>query len=264
MEESEKKGNLDPSLSRRLYQALTAGKEELFQVIEDPSMEVLQSALKNPVFNENHLLVMLKRRDLSEDLLKAVYRVQMVAENHELKVALVHNPHTPAHVTMALLPHLHLFELVNICYLPGVAQDQKIAAERAIIQRLPTTPLGNKITLARRSTSAVAEALVREGDPRFMDACLDNPHLKESAIYQFLNSPNSTAEGISIVARHPRWKGRINLQLAILKNPKTPSVWFTLFLPHLRVSDINGILASRRINHSQKMLLQEELRRRGL
>jgi len=264
MEESEKKGNLDPSLSRRLYQALTAGKEELFQVIEDPSMEVLQSALKNPVFNENHLLVMLKRRDLSEDLLKAVYRVQMVAENRELKVALVHNPHTPAHVTMALLPHLHMFELVNICYLPGVAQDQKIAAERAIIQRLPTTPLGNKITLARRCTSAVAEALVREGDPRFMDACLDNPHLKESAIYQFLNSPNSTAEGISIVARHPRWKGRINLQLAILKNPKTPSVWFTLFLPHLRVSDINGILASRRISHSQKMLLQEELQRRGL
>jgi hypothetical protein len=264
MEESEKKGNLDSSLSRRLYHALTAGKEELFQVIEDPSMEVLQSALKNPVFNENHLLVMLKRRDLSEDLLKAVYRVPMVEENRELKVALVHNPSTPAHVTMALLPHLHMFELVNICYLPGVAQDQKIAAERAIIQRLPTTPLGNKITLARRCTSAVAEALVREGDPRFMDACLDNPHLKESAIYQFLNSPNSSAEGISIVARHPRWKGRINLQLAILKNPKTPSVWFTLFLPHLRVSDINGILASRRINHSQKMLLQEELQRRGL
>jgi hypothetical protein len=264
MEESEKKGNLDPLLSRRLYQALTAGKEELFQVIEDPSMEVLQSALKNPMCDENHLLVMLKRRDLSEDLLKAVYRVPMVAENRELKVALVHNPRTPAHVTMALLPHLHMFELVNICYLPGVAQDQKIAAERAIIQRLPTTPLGNKITLARRCTSAVAEALVREGDPRFMDACLDNPNLKESAVFQFLNGPNSTAEGISIVARHPRWKGRINLQLAILKNPKTPSVWFTLFLPHLRVSDINGILASRRISHSQKLLLQEELRRRGL
>lgn len=263
MEENEKKGNLDSSLSRRLYQALTAEKEEIFQVIEDPSMEVLQSALKNPLFDENHLRVLLKRRDLSEDLLKAVYRMPMVAENRELKVALIHNPHTPAHVNMALLPHLHMFELVNICFSPGVAQDQKIAAERAIIQRLPTTPLGNKITLARRCTSAVAEALVREGDPRFMDACLDNPNLKESAIFQFLNSPNSTAEGISIIALHPRWKGRINLQLAILKNPKTPNVWFTLFLPHLNVSDINAILASKRIGHSQKKLIQEELQRRG-
>ncbi len=264
MENGAKKGVLDPSQSRRLYQALTAGNDELFQVIEDLSIQVLETALKNPAFNENHLLALLKRRDLSEDLLKAIYRLPMVGENRELKLAVVHNPHTPAHVTMAILPYLQLFELINICHLPGVTPDQKLAAERAIIQRLPTTPLGNKITLARRCSSAVVEALVREGDPRFMDACLDNPHLKESAIFQFLNGPNSTADGISMVARHSRWKARANLQLAILKNPKTPSVWFTLFLPHLSMNDIKGILASKRISHSQKKLVQEELQRRGL
>jgi hypothetical protein len=264
MEEQVTKGNLDPSLSRRLYRALTAGNDELYQVLEDTSMEVLETAMKNPVFSENHLLTLLKRRNLSEDLLKAVYRLPMVGENHKLKLAVVRNPCTPAHVTLAILPFLQLFELVDICHIPGVTPDQKLAAERAIIQRLPTTPLGNKITLARRSTSAVVEALVREGDPRFMDACLDNPHLKEAAIFHFLNSPGAPAEGISIVARHPRWKTRINLQLAILKNPKTPDVWFTLFLPHMSVNDIKGILASRRISYSQKRLVQEELQRRGL
>jgi hypothetical protein len=264
MEESAKKGSPDPSLSRRLYHALTAGNDELFQVMEDLSMEVLEAALKNPVFNENHLLALLKRRDLSEDLLRAVYRLPMVGENHKLKVAVVRNPCTPAPVTLALLPHLQLFELVDICQLPGVTPDQKMAAERAIIQRLPATPLGTKITLARRSTSAVVEAIIREGEPRSMDACLDNPHLKEAAIFQFLNGPNSTAEGISMVARHPRWKRRLNLQLAVLKNQKTPAVWFTLFLPHLSVNDIKGILASRRISHSQKKLVHEELQRRGL
>ena len=30
-----------------------------------------------------------------------------------------------------------------------------------------------------------------------MEACLDNPHLKEAAIFQFLNGPSATAEGIS-------------------------------------------------------------------
>jgi hypothetical protein len=110
----------------------------------------------------------------------------------------------------------------------------------------------------------VVEALVREGDPRFMDACLDNPHLKEAAIFKYLNGPDATAEGISIVARHPRWKGRINLQLAVLKNPKTPEVWFTLFLPHLTLNDIKGILASKRIGPSRKTLVREELQRRGL
>ena len=155
MDNTAKNAALDPILSRRLYQALTASTEEIFQVIEDPSMDVLRTVLKNPLFDGNHLLALLKRRDLSEELLKAVCKLPLVGESHELKVAVAHNPGTSAHVTMALLPHLYLFELVTICHLPGVTPDQKVAAERAIIQRLPTTPLGNKMTLARRGTSAM-------------------------------------------------------------------------------------------------------------
>jgi hypothetical protein len=263
MDNTAKNAALDPILSRRLYHALTAGKEEIFQVIGDPSMEVLRAVLKNPLLDGNHLLTLLKRRDLSEDVLKAVCKLPLVGESHELKVAVVHNPGTPAHLTVALLPHLYLLELVTICHLPGVTPDQKVAAERAIIQRLPTTPLGNKTTLARRGTSAMVEALIKEGDPRLFEACLNNPQLKEAAIFQFLNGPNATPDGISAVARHPRWKSRLNLQLAILKNPKTPAVWFTLFLPHLGSNDVKGVLASRRLNPAQKKLVTEELRRRG-
>ncbi len=226
-------------------------------------MEVLLTALKNPVVDDKHLLALLKRRDLSEELLKTISKLPMVMESHELKVAVVHNPGTPDHVTLEFLPHLHLFELVDICYLAGVTPDQKVAAERAIIQRLSTTPLGYKITLARRCTSAVAEALIKEGDPRFLEACLTNPYLKEAAIFQFLNGPSATPEGISAVARHPRWKGRITLQLAILKNPKTPAIWFTLFLPRLSAAELNGVLASSRISQTQKKLVTEELKRRG-
>jgi hypothetical protein len=264
MEDSSTNASLEPSLSRRLYNALTAGNEELFQVIGDPSMEVLGTALKNPALDETHILTLLQRRDLSGDLIRALYRLPMVGENRQLKVALVRNPCTPPHVTMALLPHLQLFDLVDICNLPGVAPDQKLAVERAIIQRLPLTPLGNKITLARRGTPSVVEALLKEGDTRYLEACLDNPRLKESAIFSFLNGPNATPEGISIVARNPRWKSRLNLQLAILKNPKTPEVWFTLFLPHLSANDVKGVLASKKINHAQKKMVREELKRRRL
>ncbi|HTP67038.1 MAG TPA: hypothetical protein VMJ66_16715 [Geobacteraceae bacterium] len=264
MEYSAEIAELDPLLSRRLHQALTAGKDEIFQTVTDPSMEVLHAALKNPLIDDNHLLVLLKRRDLSGELLSSIYKLSLAAESHELKIAMAHNPATPAHVTLALLPHLYLFELVDICYLPDATPDLKVAAERAIIQRLSVTPLGNKITLVRRGTSALVEALIKEGDQRMMEACLANPHLKEAAIFQFLNGPNATPDGISAVARHPRWKGRINLQLAILKNPKTPSVWYTLFLPHLGVGDLKGVIASKRITQAQKKIVQEELRRRGL
>ena len=115
----------DPDLARRLHRALTPGSEELHGVLQDPSQEVLRSALKNRHLGEEHLLALLKRRDLHED------------------------------------SHL---------------------------------PVGT--------------------------------------------------------------------HLAILKNRRTPESWFTRFLPALRTPDLRNQLASKRLNPSQKKLVEEELKRR--
>lgn len=249
---------------KRLYKALTATSEELFQVLLDPERQVIRSALKNQNLNEEHLLALLKRRDLSEDLLKAIYQLDIAKSSHRLKVALVKNPVIPGPIALALLPHLHLFELVDLCLLPGVTPDQKFGAERAILQRLPTTELGNKMTLARRATATVVGEILKEGEPRLMEACLSSPRLREVAILQFINGANASAETISMIARHTKWKLRPNLRLAILKNRRTPAVWYTLFLPQLRTADLRNLLISRRLNPAQKKLVQDELKKRGM
>ena len=257
------KRTFDPDFARRLHRALTAGGDELHGVLQDPSPEVLRGALKNRNLGEEHLLGLLKRRDLNEDLLKAIWQLTISTDSHRLQMALVHNPGTPGAVVLALLPRLHLFELVDLCYLPGVTPDQKFAAERAILQRLPTTELGNKMTVARRATAAVVGEILKEGDPPLVEICLASPHLREVAILQFLNGPAVTAETISMVARHPRWQMRPNLRLAILRNHRTPGIWFTQFLPGMRSPDVRNLLASKRLNPNQKKLVEEELKRRG-
>lgn len=254
---------IDAELGRRLYRALTAAGEELFQVLLDPDMQVVRSVLKNQHLNEDHLLALLKRRDLTEDLLKAIYQMELARKSHRLQLALVKNPVTPGQVALALLPLLHLFELVDLCLLPGVTPDQKFAAERAILQRLPTTELGNKMTLARRATTTVVGEILKEGEPRLVEICLNSPRLREVSILQFINSAGASAETISMIARHPKWKLRPNLRLAILKNRRTPAVWFLLFLPQLRTPDVRNLLLSRRLKPEQKKLVQDELKKRG-
>jgi hypothetical protein len=83
------------------------------------------------------------------------------------------------------------------------------------------------------------------------------------AILQFINGAKSSPETISMVARHPKWKSRPNLRLAILKNRRTPAIWFTLFLPQLRTADIRNLLVSKKLNTAQKKLVQDELKKRG-
>lgn len=263
MGSSNEETKLNPQRLAKLHTALVAESEELFQTIQSTDPEILRTALKNKNLHEEHLFTLLKRRDLSEETLKSIYHHEQSKTSRKIKIALVKNPNTPGPVVLSLLPHLYLFELIDVCYLPGVTPDQKLAAERTIIQRLPQIELGNKITLARRATADVVAAILKLGEPRVVDACLTNPRLREIAIIQFLNSSTPGAETISAIARHSKWQGRPNIRLAILKNRKTPQVWFTVFLPKLRTEELRRLLAGKRLNPNQKKLVEGELIRRN-
>jgi hypothetical protein len=263
MDNSAKIAGIDQNLSLRLQHALTAGKDELFQILQGQPVEILLAALRNPALDEHHLLVILKQRGLPEDLFSAVYAAKRLIESSPVKFALVSHPETPSHIAATLLTQLNIFDLVKVCQLPGISPDQRMVAERSIIQRLPSQPLGNKMTLARRGTSAVVESLLREGVPPLVEACLDNPHLKEGSVHQFITASTSTAETISMVARSGRWKGRPNIRLAILKNPRTPAIWFTMFLPGLPQSTVRELLSVPRLTFAQKELVRRALGRRA-
>jgi hypothetical protein len=78
-------------------------------------------------------------------------------------------------------------------------------------------------------------------------------------VHQLITSAVSTAETISIVARSSRWKSRPNIRLAILKNPRTPTIWFTMFLPGLPKSTIRDLLSVPRLTHAQKNLVRQAM-----
>ena len=65
MEDAAKIGDADQNLSLRLQHALTADKDELFPMLQGQPVEVLLALLRNPAFDEHHLLELLKQRALA-------------------------------------------------------------------------------------------------------------------------------------------------------------------------------------------------------
>lgn len=248
---------IDQNMSQQLQRVLTADKDELFRILQEQSDGLLQAALRNPGIDENHLLALLKRRGLPENIFISIHAGKRLLESYRVTFALVCHPETPPHIAQSLLHRFYILDLAKICAMPAVTPDLRLSAERCIVQRLPTQPLGTKLTLARRGTAAVAEMLLREGLAPVVEACLDNPRLKEGAVNQFITSFQSTAETISMVARNCRWKGRPNIRLAILKNPRTPAIWFTLFLPGLPSQVLRELLCSQRLTFAQKELVRQ-------
>lgn len=244
------------SQTEALGDALTADKERLFTVIQERRHDVLLAALRNPALDPQHLLMLLKRREL-EPIITAIYANKRLIEANSVKFALVAHRDTPPHIAQNLLSLLYIFDLLKLCLIPGISADIQLAAERKIVQQIPTQPLGNKLTLARRGTAAILDALLREGQSNILEICLDNPHLKEGSLHQFLSSAHATAENVSKVARNIRWKNRPNIRLAILKNPRTPLIWFTTFLPELSGTTVLDLLASPRLTSAQKILVRQ-------
>ena len=127
-----------------IHRALSGSKEELFSLMERPSPDILRAALRNPALDEAHLLALLHHTGLHPDLFTLLHQQhEPPAGNYQVLFALVQHPEAPAHIVSNLLPRLYLFDLLKLCCLPGIPQDQKVAAERAIIQRIPAQPLGN-------------------------------------------------------------------------------------------------------------------------
>ena len=243
-----------------LQEAHTADKERLFTLILSSREEVLLAILRNPFLDHLHLQALLKRRGLGA-VITAIHADKRFMEIGSIKCAVAAHPDTPPGIAQSLLSLLYIFDQLKLCYIPGVPPDTRIAAERKIVQQIPTQPLGNKITLARRGTAAILEALLREAQPKILEACLDNPHLKEGVLYQFLVSSVATAEAISQVARSNRWKSRPNIRLAILKNPRTPLIWFSAFLPGMAAATLHDLLVSPRLTYAQKELVRQAVSR---
>ncbi len=260
MENTAKVAVPDQNMSQRLHQALTADKDQLYQVIQSVDGDLLMAALRNPALDEGHLLALLKRRGLVEAVFNAIYNGRKFTDSYKVTVALCCHPDAPLHIAQTLLPQFFIFDLIKVCNLTYISPDLRILAERSVLQRLAAQPLGNKLTLARRGTATIVEALLREGaPPQLVEACLDNPRLKEGALHQFIASPLSTAETISMVARNGRWKGRPNIRLAILKNVRTPAVWFSQLLPGLPRMQLKELLAVQRLTSAQKSMIRNAL-----
>ncbi|WP_282754532.1 hypothetical protein [Desulfuromonas thiophila] len=249
---------IGPARATELKQALTGNAEQLRHIVRQADLEVVRAALKNVHCCEEHLLLIAQRPDLDGLFCKTLCKHSLVRRK-PVALALVRHPQLPPLQLKTVLQWLQLFDLVRLCQQPGLHQDVRVAAERAIIERLPGCPLGNRISLARRTGSAVLQALIQEGQPQVVEACLDNPHLKEAALYLLLNGPNASPQVIRLIASHPRWQRRPHLQRAIARNSQTPADLFRQLLSSLPAEEIRNLLLSQRLGARQKSWLRSFL-----
>lgn len=235
----------------------------LDRLIHDSDPEILIAVAADSRLTEDLALALLERHDLPALALEQLHRNSSVAKLRKVRLAFVTHPRTPRHVSIPTIRHLYTFELMQVALMPAVMADIKRAAEEALIGRLAAISLGERLTLAKRSSGRVAAALLLDKDERIMQAALLNPQMTEMWIVKALKSAATSEILAPAVCRHSRWVHRLEIKAALLANKHTPLASVVQIAADLPLRALKDVLRSAHLTPNVKAHLKEMLDKRS-
>ncbi len=236
---------------------------ELDELVHSHSPDVLREVAASAQLTEELALALLARRDLPHQVLEAVSKNGAVMKHRKVIVAVVSHPRAPRHVSLPIARHLYTFELMQIALLPALAADLKVAIEETLMARLETISEGERLTLAKRGSTRVAAALLADPEERVIHAALANPYMTEAWIVKALMKDDAPSTLVESVCRHPKWSLRPEVQIALLRNDKTPLARALAFAQALPTHVLRDVLTHSRLDAGIKSYLLAELERRS-
>lgn len=243
--------------------ARAASREEIPALIYHASEEVLANLLENPRLDEEHLCLLLERKELSGTLLEAIVRRREWLRSYAIRRRLAFHPHAPRLLAMRLARELYLMDLVQFSLLPSVTAELRRMAEELILARLPQLPRGQKLALARRGSARVAGGLLAEGHARVVPLALDNAFLTEAQVLKVLSREKLPAAVVAAIAHHPKWSQLYAVRMAVMRHAQAPLARVLTFLPDLNLRDLSDLGDSVDLAENLRKYIRHEIAKRS-
>jgi len=243
--------------------ATTAGEEEIASYLHDPSPKVIRALLQNRHLSEEDVTIIAKRKNLPSDILETIFKDNRWAESYPVRLALARNPRSPLSVSLTIARYLRIFDLEEITrshFIPLVFRHK---VEMIINERLPTMPLGNKKTLAKKATGGVLLKLLLDADAEVVKLCLNNPHITEGHLFKVISRSDTREDTIRMIAEHPNWSSRSLIRVSLVRNVHTPLSFSTRYIAEMKIMDLRELYADPSVPVTIKPFIHRELWERG-
>lgn len=246
-------------ISEKIRMAQTAEGEELWKLVREHHTEIISNVTLNRNFTEDMALFVAKKRSVSPELLDFLAQDVRFKESYKLKLAICKNPKTPQRTVFSLLKFLRIFDIADLTrdqHLP-VNVRQKI--EQLLFEKIPSLPSGIQKALARRASSAIVIALMKQGEEGVISACLESPTLTEGLLSKVITMEATTPLLIQMIAGHPKWSLRYSVRYALIRNFNTPMARVIHFIGEMKGSDLKELYTDSKLPTSTRPFLFREL-----
>jgi hypothetical protein len=227
--------------------------------ISSVSESYLKSDAADTPPTEDQALALLQRQDLPAESIDQLTRNSGIMKSRKVRIAIASHPRAPRHTSLRLIREFYTFDLMRFSLLPVVAADLRRAADEMLVKRISSITLGERISLARRGSTAVAAALLLDKESHVWQAALENSRLTEVAIVQVLVRSKASPAFVEAVCRHFKWSLRQEIRIALLRNAKTPLVRALEFARTLPPAQLRDILHASHLPEKIKSYLRREL-----
>jgi hypothetical protein len=208
---------------------------------QDPAPQADGQPESAAPLTEDLALAQLKDPDLSADAIEQIARDSAAMKSRKVRIAVSLHQHTARRIALRIIRELYTFELMQFALTPAAAADLKRVADELLLSRLTSITLGERISLARRSSTLVASALLLDKESQVWQPALENPRLTEAGVVRALQRSVAAASLVDAVSHHPKWSLRNEVQVALLRNAHTPlskAVEFARRIPSRHLADI--------------------------
>lgn len=212
---------------------------------------------------EDLALAQLKDPDLSPDAIEQLSRDSAAMKSPRVRFAAASHPRTPRRIALRIIRELYTFELMQFALIPAAAADLKRIADELLLSRLSSITLGERISLARRSSTLVAGRLLLDQESQVWQPALENARLTEAAIVKALQRAAATPAFVEAVSHHSKWSVRHEVQVALLRNAHTPLAKAIEFSRRIPPRQLRDILHTSRLPEMIKSYLRKEKDQNG-
>lgn len=250
-------------LDSRINKATAAGPDAIGPMLKDPSDKVILALIDNPHITEDQLLVLAKRRDLAGEVLGILAARKFSAEGYKVKLALVNNPKTPRRTALSVVRGLAVRDMAFVTRNKMLPTELRQAAEGMLKEKIPTLPMGIKVTLSRQVSEEVLKEMLKDGTPQLIRACFENPLMRESVLVWALNHDTVPAAVVEFIAGSSRWSAAPNVKYALARNRKTPIGDSIRVVREMKSQDQRTLYNDPAVPANVKVQIEIELEKKG-
>lgn len=109
-----------------------------------------------------------------------------------------------------------------------------------------------KLLLASKAERSERAILVQDSDPQVLYYLLKNPRIGAEEVARVAKSAHLSFQAAELIVKTPQWMSSVEVKLALVHNPRTPSAMALRILPTLPQSEVARIARGAAVSQALK------------